>query len=146
MTGKRYWGLFWVATVLALHAFAIGKVLGSTFFVMMFFWGWVAVHALRGTLDAAQAMVITMCLLVFGTVASIIAYPQYFEHDFGYYSLALYPAIVSWVSVYFYIRHLKAKQQGGLGVPAMHTFRHSQADEEPALPAVNYGKPRFTAS
>ncbi len=110
MTSKRYWGLFWIAVVLALHALVVGQALGSSFFVLMFFWGWVAVHALRGNLEEAQSMVITMCILLFGVVGLLIAYPRMFDHEMAYYSLALYPAMVSWVSSYFYIRHLMARR------------------------------------
>lgn len=145
METKRYWGLFWIAVVLALHAFAVGKVLGSCFFVMMFFWGWVAVHALRGTLESAQAMVITMCVMLFGTVALIVARPHYFEHDFAYYSLALYPAMVSWISAYFYIRHLKAKRRLGPVDAAAPLLRRRQAERRSALPNARYAEPRFTA-
>ena len=109
MVRKRYWVLFCLAACLGLHALVVGKILGSTFFVMVFFWGWVAVYALRGQLDVAQAMVITMCVLLFATVGLVIAYPHYFQNEFGYYSLALYPAMVSWTSTYFYIRHLRSK-------------------------------------
>lgn len=132
----RYWGLFWIAAVLSVHALVVGKLLGSSFFVMMFFWGWVAVHALRGTLEAAQTMVITVCVMLFGIVALIVAYPHYFEHELAYYSFALYPAMVSWASAYFYIRHLRAKQHASMADSSFpHSRRH--ADVTTALPHLN---------
>lgn len=139
MAPKRYWALFWLAAGLGVHAFVVGNLLGSMFFVMVFFWGWVAVHALRGELDVAQAMVITMCLVLFATAGLLIAYPQYFEHELAYYSLALYPAMVSWTSVYFYIRHLRTKARATMPPSGMPVGKRST----PAY--TSYGSPGLTA-
>lgn len=139
MVRRRYWTLFWLAVCLGLHALVVGKLLGSIFFVMVFFWGWVAVHALRGQLDAAQAMVITMCVLLFGTAGLMIAYPQYFEHELAYYTFALYPAMVSWTCTYFYIRHLRAGARAD-------TFKSGHKPQVRSAPSyATYGTPHLTA-
>ena len=143
MANKRYWALFLLAAGLGIHALVVGQMLASMFFVMIFFWGWVAVCALRGELELAQAMVITMCILLFATVTMIIAYPHYFEHELAYYSLALYPAMVSWTSVYFYIRHLRTKAGAEEFSGGARRRRRMEAPAEPEY--VTYGKASLTA-
>ena len=133
MRSKRYWGLFWIAMVLALHALVVGNALGSSFFVLMFFWGWVAVHALRGSLEQAQAMVIIMCVLLFSVVGLLIAYPHAFDHEMVYYSLALYPAMVSWVSAYFYIRHLMSKRYQPTAADIAREIGRRRVDTAPRM-------------
>ena len=133
MRSKRYWGLFWIAMVLALHALVVGNALGSSFFVLMFFWGWVAVHALRGSLEQAQAMVIIMCVLLFSVVGLLIAYPHAFDHEMAYYSLALYPAMVSWVSAYFYIRHHMSKRYQPTAADIAREIGRGRVDPAPYM-------------
>ena len=64
MQAKRYWGLFWIASALSVHAFIVGKQLQSSFFIMLFFWGFVAIGAFRGALQTAQSMAIVMVILL----------------------------------------------------------------------------------
>ena len=106
---RHRWVLFWVALAMSLHAFVVGRVLESTFFIAAFTWGWVAIAALRNSLEAAQAMVITMTFLL---VAAIVAAAMTMEpgHLQAYYSLALIPAAVANICFFFYIRFLE--QQG----------------------------------
>lgn len=118
MGKSRYWGLFWIAAALAIHALVVGRFLGSSFFVMMFFWGWVAVNAMRGELEAAQNMVIIMCTLLFTATILMVFYPQNFDHELAYYAFALYPAMVSWVSAYFYIRYLRVRDRAEMSYRA----------------------------
>jgi len=110
---QRYWVLFWIAIGMAAHSFIIGRFLGSSFFMLLFFWGWVAAAAYRGRLESARAMAITMVVLLIG-VAVVMALSQApFDNALAYYAFALYPAIVSWICVYVYIRHL-AQAEGGV--------------------------------
>jgi hypothetical protein len=114
MRDTRYWGLFWISTGLAAHAFVVGRQLESTFFMMMFFWGFVAVSALRGSLEIAQAMSVVMVLVLGGmTVAPMLGHGA--PPSLAYTTFALYPAIVSWISVFFYIRYLRRRDGGALG-------------------------------
>ena len=111
MQSTRYWGLFWIAAGLSAHAVIVGRQLESSFFLMFFFWGFVAMSALRGALEAAQSMAIAMVLLWVGVAAV-----TYFGHapvpDLAYTTFALYPALVSWISVFFYIRYLRHRDIG----------------------------------
>lgn len=108
MQGTRYWGLFWIAAGLAAHAFVVGRQLESSFFMMMFFWGFVAFSALRGSLEVAQSMAVVMVVVLLGVAAAPLlghAAPP----SLAYTTFALYPALVSWVSIFFYIRYLRRR-------------------------------------
>ena len=106
MLSTRYWGLFWIAAGLSVHALLVGRLLESSFFVMLFFWGFVAFAALKGALEAAQTMSVVMILLLGGVTAAthLGGTPA---PDLAYTTFALYPALVSWVSVFFYILYLR---------------------------------------
>ena len=106
MQGTRYWGLFWIAAGLSAHAALVGGQLESSFFVMLFFWGFVACSALRGRLEAAQSMAVVMVLALGGLAAATLA-GHAAAPSRAYKAFALYPALVSWISVFFYIRHLR---------------------------------------
>lgn len=114
MHGARYWGLFWVAAALSLHAFVVGKQLESTFFLMVFFWGFVAISAFRGSLETAQSMAVVMIMIMGGMAgASLLGITP--KPSLAYTTFALYPALVSWVSVFFYIRFLRRRDDGRPG-------------------------------
>lgn len=114
MGSSRYWGLFWIAAGLSIHAFVVGKFLGSSFFMMLFFWGFVAISALRGSLEAAQSMAVVMTVMLAGvTLATVLGGGA--ANELAYMTFALYPALVSWVSVFFYIRYLRARDGGEMG-------------------------------
>jgi Ca2+/Na+ antiporter len=106
MTDRRYWGLFWIAMAMAVHSVIVGRLLGSSFFMLLFFWGWVAAAAYRGKLESARAMAITMVVLLVGVTVVLALRPAEFQNELAYYTFALYPALVSWICVYFYVRHL----------------------------------------
>lgn len=110
----RYWGLFWIAAGLAAHAFIVGRQLESAFFIMMFFWGFIAVSALRGSLEIAQAMAVVM-IVVLGVMAAAPVLGHAAPPSLAYTTFALYPALVSWISVFFYIRYLRRRDGGALG-------------------------------
>lgn len=110
MGKHRYWGLFWIAVGMAAHSLLVGRLLGSSFFMLVFFWGWVAAAAYRRELRAAQAMVIPMIFLLVTTAVAMALLPAHFPQDMGYLTFALYPALVSWVCVFFYVRHLQQKE------------------------------------
>jgi hypothetical protein len=113
MQSTRYWGLFWIAAGLSVHAVLVGRQLESSFFVMLFFWGFVAFSALRGSLEAAQSMAVVMVLLL-GALAAATLTGGAEAPSLAYATFALYPALVSWISVFFYIRHLR---HAGTGEP-----------------------------
>lgn len=107
----RYWGLFWIAAALSVHAFVVGKQLESSFFIMMFFWGFVAISAFRGSLETAQSMAVVMIMILGGlTGATLLGLTP--KPSLAYTTFALYPALVSWISVFFYIRYLRHRDSG----------------------------------
>ena len=111
MQSTRYWGLFWIAAGLSVHALLVGRHLESSFFVMFFFWGFVAFSAVRGTLEAAQTMAVVMVMLL-GGVTTAIQLGKMSTPSLAYNTIALYPAMVSWISVFFYIRYLRQRDGG----------------------------------
>ena len=113
MLGTRYWGLFWIAAGLSAHAFVVGRQLESSFFMMMFFWGFVAFSALRGSLEIAQSMAVVMVVVLIG-MAALPVLGGTSPPSLAYTTFALYPALVSWISVFFYIRYLR-RRDGALG-------------------------------
>ena len=114
MQSTRYWGLFWIAAGLSVHALLVGRLLESSFFLMLFFWGFVAFAALKGALEIAQSMAILMVVL-WGSLAVATLFRGTTQHDLAYTAFALYPALVSWISVSLYIRYLRHRDGGGLG-------------------------------
>lgn len=118
---KRHrWVLFWLAMTMSLHAFVVGRVLESTFFIAAFTWGWVGIAALRNSLEAAQSMIITMTFLL---VAAIVSAAMTMDpgHLGAYYSLALIPAAVANICFFFYIRFLEQQ--------ALPRYRHTAPAE-----------------
>jgi hypothetical protein len=111
VSAPRHWGLFWTAAAMALHAAVVGGLLQSLFFLMAFFWGWVAVAALKDKLEAAQAMAIVMIILLLAVAGLSLQKGAGGPADVAYYTFALYPALVSWVCVLFYIRFLIGRDQ-----------------------------------
>jgi Ca2+/Na+ antiporter len=111
---KRYWLLFWIAVAMAAHSAVVGRLLGSSFFMLLFFWGWVAAAAYRGQLESAKSMAIVMVILLTGTAVALAFQPVNLANDLAYYTFALYPALVSWICVYFYVRHLLQRDANGV--------------------------------
>jgi Ca2+/Na+ antiporter len=120
MITQRYWLLFCVAIAMAIHSFIVGRFLGSSFFMLLFFWGWVATAAYRARLESARAMAITMVVLLATVAAAMALVPAEFHNELAYYTFALYPAIVSWICVYVYVRYLIRRDSpaGRSAVPA----------------------------
>ena len=112
MGTTRYWGLFWIAAGLSLHAAVVGKLLSSNFFMMLFFWGFVGIAGLRGALNTAQSMAIVMMVFLSGLAVFTVMRGTQSSADVAYTAFALYPAVVSWISVFFYIRFLRLRDEG----------------------------------
>jgi hypothetical protein len=60
-------------------------------------------------------MAITMVVLLVGVTVVLALRPAEFQNELAYYTFALYPALVSWICVYFYVRHLM--QRDGHSAP-----------------------------
>lgn len=114
---QRYWVLFWIALAMAAHSAIVGRLLGSSFFMLLFFWGWVAAAAYRGQLESARAMAVIMIVILVGTSVALALRPAEFTNELAYYTFALYPAVVSWICVYFYVRHLLRKEARPAAAP-----------------------------
>ena len=93
---------------------------------MLFFWGFVAICALRGALQAAQSMTIVMVILL-GTLSIATLTGGTAPPSLAYTTFALYPAIVSWLSVFVYIRYLRKRDIGDAG-SRLSFWRQRRAD------------------
>jgi hypothetical protein len=93
---------------------------------MLFFWGFVAICALRGALQAAQSMTIVMVILL-GTLSIATLTGGTAPPSLAYTTFALYPAIVSWLSVFVYIRYLRQRDIGDAG-SRLSFWRQRRAD------------------
>jgi len=113
MGKSRYWGLFWIAAGMSMHALVVGKLLESSFFILAFFWGFVAIAAVRGALETAQSMAVLMMAL-FGMLGIAAMFGGGAPGNLAYTTFALYPALVSWISIFFYIRYLRSRDGGEL--------------------------------
>jgi len=102
---------------MAVHSVVVGRLLGSSFFMLLFFWGWVAAAAYRGRLDSAKSMAIIMVILLSVTTVTLALRPAEFTSGLAYYTFALYPALVSWICVYFYVRHLLQRDGRSMPLP-----------------------------
>lgn len=109
----RYPGVVLMSVAMALHAVAAGRYLESLFFLVAFCWAWVAVTALRGSLQSAQSMVLTMLGLLILIVLPVSALRLTHHSLVAHMSLAIVPGIVSWACMFLYIRHETLKEQNG---------------------------------
>ena len=72
---SRYYLLALIAALLGFYAFVLSHNLRSVFLIVTFCWGWVAVAALFGRLDAIKAMSVTMVVLLLLTALVMFATP-----------------------------------------------------------------------
>jgi hypothetical protein len=151
MTAPRHWGLFWIAAAMALHAAVVGGLLQSLFSLMVFFWGWVAVAALKDKLEAAQAMTVVMVVLLLALAGVSVQKGAGSPADVAYYTFALFPALVSWVCTFFYIRFLitrdtEAKLPVAAARPQPRTTREARSAQAAGAPPPSAAPPRQARS
>lgn len=112
----RHWGLFGISALLAVHAFVTGHVLESSFFIVAYCWGWVAVCAAAGRLEDVKAMGLTMLGLLALSAAMLKFMPAGHHDLLPFFSLAFFPSVVTWACLLIYVRHV----QHGEGEGAVH--------------------------
>ena len=110
---QRHWGLFGISALLAVHAFVTGHVLESSFFVVAYCWGWVAVCAASGRLEDIKAMALTMLGLLALSAAMLMFLPAGQHNLVPFYSLAFFPSVVTWACLFIYVQHVQHVQRGG---------------------------------
>ena len=103
---SRYYLLALIAALLGFYAFVLSHNLRSVFLIVTFCWGWVAVAALFGRLDAIKAMSVTMVVLLLLTALVMFATPLGRGDTTAFYSLAWFPTLIAFGCTYYYALHL----------------------------------------
>lgn len=97
--------------MLGLHALSVGRLIPSSFFLVVFFcWVWVGTCALFDRLDAVKTMAVSMVgfSLIVGLVT--MTTPLGRGDMTAFYSLALFPSVIAWVCVYVYTLYIQKSE------------------------------------
>lgn len=103
---SRYYVLALMAALLGFYAFVLSHNLRSFFLIVTFCWGWVAVAALFGRLEAIKAMSVTMVVLLLLTALAMAVTPLGHGDTTAFYSLAWFPTLIAFGCTYYYAHHL----------------------------------------
>jgi hypothetical protein len=95
-----------MAALLGVYAFVLSHNLRSIFLIVTFCWGWVAVAALFGRLEAIKAMSVTMVVLLLLTPLVMAVTPFGLGDTTAFYSLAWFPTLIAFGCTYYYALHL----------------------------------------
>jgi hypothetical protein len=106
MTRQQLW-LFLIAAGMCVHALVMGRALESIFGIVAFAWGWMAWAALYNRLADAEAMAVSMTVILFASALAFIATSSDTSNVTAHLSLALIPAVVGFACVAFFIRHMR---------------------------------------
>lgn len=126
---ERYLLLAGISLVLALHSLAVSRFLASSFFLIVCFcWLWVGMAALFDRLAAARAMATTMIVISLVVALPMQATRLRFVDARAFYFLAMLPALIAWICVHLFIRHLeKAEDVTGREIDAWFENREAEA-------------------
>ena len=103
---SRYYLLALMAVLLGFYAFVLSHNIRSVFLIVTFCWGWVAVAALFGRLEAIKAMSVTMVVLLLLTALVMAVTPLGRGDTTAFYSLAWFPMLIAFGCTYYYALHL----------------------------------------
>ena len=103
---SRYYLLALMAALLGFYAFVLSHNLRSIFLIVTYSWGWVAVAALFGRLEAIKAMSATMVVLLLLTALVMAVTPLGRGDATAFYSLAWFPTLIAFGCTYYYALHL----------------------------------------
>ena len=103
---SRYYLLALMAVLLGFYVFVLSHNIRSVFLIVTFCWGWVAVAALFGRLEAIKAMSVTMVVLLLLTALVLAVTPLGRGDTTAFYSLAWFPTLIAFGCTYYYALHL----------------------------------------
>ena len=103
---SRYYLLALIAVLLGFYAFVLSHNIRSSFLIVTFCWGWVAVAALFRRLEAIKAMSVTMVALLLLTALVMAVTPLGRGDATAFYSLAWFPTLIAFGCTYYYALHL----------------------------------------
>lgn len=102
----RHLGIASGAIVMAAHAYIVGGVIDSAFFLVALPWVMVAIWAFQGDLRAIPSMAWVMVLLLTASLfVSLVTTPPS-KGALSVLSLSIVPSIISWLGLILYLRHL----------------------------------------
>ena len=103
---SRHYIIALLAALLGLYAFLLSHNLRSVFLIVTFSWGWVAVAALCGRLEAIKAMSVTMVVLLLLTALVMAVTPLGHGDTTAFYYMAWFPTLIAFGCIYYYAHHL----------------------------------------
>lgn len=92
---------------MCLYALLMGRLLESPFGIVAFAWAFIAWAAFRNHLADAQAMAISMTVILFAAALALGAVSSDHAIVVAHLSLALAPAAVAFSCVTFYVAHIR---------------------------------------
>lgn len=119
---KRYTGIAIGAFVMAAHAYAIGGLMDSPFFLVSLPWMMVAIWALRGDLTAIPSMAWVMTAILVLSLAVSVATTTQSQGAISMYCLSLVPSIISWQCLSLYINHLRGEERARTSIDAQNEY------------------------
>ena len=108
---SRYYLLALMAAMLGVYAFVLSHNLRSIFLIVTYSWGWVAVAALFGRLEAIKAMSATMVVLLLLTALVMAVTPLGRGDTTAFYSLAWFPTMIAFGCTYYYALHVQHRDR-----------------------------------
>lgn len=106
MTRQKMW-LFLIAAGMCAHALLMGRALESFFGIVALGWAWIAWAALRNRLADAEAMALSMTVILFASSIAFLLVSSDTANVVAHLSLALTPAAVGFACVAMLIRHMR---------------------------------------
>lgn len=96
-----------VAALLTVHAVVVGHKLESAFFIVSYFWAWIAFNAVTGRMEPVKSMAATMIVLLLASAIFLMLTPFGRGDTAGFYALAWFPSIVAFASVFVFAVYLE---------------------------------------
>jgi hypothetical protein len=102
----RYYLVALIAILLGFYSFILSHNLKSVFLIVTFCWGWIAVAALLGRLEAIKSMSVTMVALLSLTPLVMATTPFGQGDTSAFYSLAWFPTLIAFGCTFYFAHHL----------------------------------------
>jgi hypothetical protein len=109
--------LLGISLSLAIYALVVSRFLPSGLFLIVFFgWLWIGVSVLFDRLEAAKAMSLTMTAVLVISSLTVMMTPLGKGDMTAFFSLAIFPSLITWICAYVYILHMQRANDVGARV------------------------------